>query len=140
MARKKKVKDVAKFGGVDQLGSTTMGGHQHELASIEAKSEKTHLEDDRGEGNAAIIRCFEFAINPQVFKEHPPTKQELFNHHHKGIELALWKDGMKVMPEVNPKIVVNQKAMRYQIFVGAQPMKGYILHERPQTLSEIAHG
>jgi hypothetical protein len=140
MARKlKKAKDVVKFGGVDELGKVGMHGHEHDVSTIEAKSTR-HLEEDIGEGNAAILRCFTFAINPQVFKEHPPTKQELFNHHHKGIELALWRDGMKVMPEVNPKIVVNQKKMQYQIFVGAQPMKGYILQERPQTLSEIAHG
>lgn len=136
---KRKFKDVAKFGGVDELGKVEAHGHQHELSTIEAKSTRS-LEEDRGEGNAAVLRCFQFAINPQVFKEHPPTKQELFNSHFKGIEMALWKDGLKVMPDVNPRIVINTKKMFYQIFVGAQPMQGYILQERPQTLTEIVHG
>lgn len=131
--------EVRKFGGTEELGQVKMNGHDHNVQSIEAQS-KTKLEDDAGHGNAAIIRCFKFGINPKVFQEHPPTKQELFNSHHKGIEIALWRDGMKVIPDVNPRIVIDQKNMSYLIFVGAQPMKGHILREQPKTLSEIAHG
>ena len=54
--------------------------------------------------------------------------------------MALWRDGMKVMPEVSPRIVIDEKAMMYKIFVGAQPNRGHILTERPRTLTEIAHG
>ncbi len=141
MAKKKKPIEVQKFGGVDSLGTTQMDGYGHDVQSIETQS-KTHLEDDLGTGNPAIIRCFEFGINPQAFKEHPPTKQDLFNYHHKGIEVALWRDGMKVIPEVNPRVVVNEQKMTYQIFVGAKPMKGHILqeHQQTKTLAQIAHG
>lgn len=140
MARRvNKTVQVNKFGGVQSLGETEMHGYGHDIKDIEVES-KTKLEQDEGYGNAAIIRCFEFGANPEAFKEYQPTRQELFNSHHKGIETALWRDGMKVMPDVNPRIVMDQKTGRYRIFVGAQPMKGHILHERPQTLSEIAHG
>lgn len=108
-----------------------------DVSKIETAS-TTHLEDDTGHGGAAIIRCFEFAANPEVWKEHKPTKQDLFNHHHKGIEIMLWKDGMTAMPEVDPKIRIGKKG-KYQIFVGARPMKGHLLQERPKTLSQIAH-
>lgn len=108
-----------------------------DVSKLEAQS-KTHLEDDTGVGEAAIIRCFEFAANPEVFKQHKPTKQELFNYHSKGIEIMLWKDGMKVMPEVNPKVLLNKKGTKYQIFVGAQPMKGHLLQEKTRTLSQLA--
>ena len=138
MARVKST-EVQKFGGTDSLGHVKMDGHDHDVQSLEAQS-KTKLEDDTGHGNAAIIRCFDFAMNPQAFLEAKPTKQMLFNAHYKGIEVALWRDGMKVIPEVNPRIVVDEKAMKYKIFVGATPMKGHILTERPRTLSEIAHG
>ncbi len=100
---------------------------------------KTHLEDDSGTGAAAIIRIFTFAANPEVFKVHKPTKQELFNYHSKFIEMMLWKDGMKVVPEVAPKILINRKKTKYRIMVGAMPQKGHILREQPQTLTEIAH-
>ncbi len=106
------------------------------VSAIETKSE-THLEDDKGTGGAAIIRMFEFAANPIAFKQHKPTKQELFNYHAKGIEVMLWKDGMKVLTEVDPKVTINQKKSKYRIFVGAVPQKGHLLTERPQTLSQI---
>lgn len=106
--------------------------------SISTESE-THLEDDEGFGEAAVIRVFEFAANPEAFKQHKPTKQELFNSHYKGIEIMLWKDGLKVMPEVEPKLTINKKKTKYRIIVGATPMRGHILREQPKTLSQIAH-
>ncbi len=104
-----------------------------------ASKSETHLEDDLGSGEAAIIRVFEFAASPEAFRAHTPTRQELFNYHSKGIEVMLWKDGMTVMPDVDPKVTINEKQTKYRIFVGAKPMKGHTLHERPQTLSQIVH-
>ena len=115
-----------------------MANEWDDISKIETESE-THLEDDVGYGDAAIIRMFEFAANPVAFKQHTPTKQELFNYHYKQIELALWADGMKVLPEVNPKVTISKNKKKYRIFIGAVPMKGHILQERPQTLSQIAH-
>lgn len=138
MARRVKPIEVQKFGGVDELGHTKMHGYDHDVKDLEVQS-KTKLEDDIGYGKEAIIRCFEFGINPLAFKEHPPTKQELFNAHYKGIEVALWKDGLKVIPEVNPRIVIDEQNMRYKIFVGAHPMKGHLVLANPQTLKQIAH-
>jgi len=139
MAKRSESVDVAKFGGTDNLGTVQMGGQTHEVANIEAQSTRK-LEDDVGHGSAAIIRRFVYGMNPVAFKEHPPTKQELFNAHYKSIELTLWRDGMKVMPEIEPRLVLDTKKNQYYIFVGARPAKGHILRERPQTLAEIAHG
>lgn len=138
MAKKAKYKDVAKFGGVDELGKTSFNNYEHELSNIEAKSE-TNLEMDKGEGNATIIRCFTFGINPEVFMKQRPTKQDLFNYHISGIEMAMYRDGMIPYLEVEPRITFDTKRMQYSIFVAAHPRKGYLLQERPQTLSEIAH-
>lgn len=99
----------------------------------------TPLEADVGYGHAAIIRCFEFAANPEVFKQHKPTKQELFNYHSKAIEIQLWGDGFNVMPDVSPKIVISKNKKKYRIFVGARPKEGMSVLERPKTLSQIAH-
>lgn len=145
--RSKKTVDVQKFGGVDDVGSfvernaidAPVKDVGYDLKDIEVESQ-THLEDDHGGGGAAIIRMFQFGMNPQAFKEYVPTKQELFNSHYKGIEMALWKDGMSVMPEINPRIVVDSKSNKYMIFVGAKPMKGHLLQEQPRTLAEQIHG
>lgn len=100
---------------------------------------QTHLEDDEGVGDAAIIRMFEFSANPEAFKQRTPTKQELFNYHHKQIEITLWGDGMKIMEEVNPRVTISKNKRKYRIFVGAKPQRGHILTERPKTLAQIAH-
>lgn len=158
MARLKKPKslDVQKFGGVDDHGTvhddnavtfhSELGKSKsvhtdtnYDVKSIEAESQ-TKLEEDVGYGNALVIRMFEFRVDPLVFYQHMPTTQELFNSHYKGIELTLWKDGLKVIPEVNPRIVVDEQNGTYQIFVGAAPAKGHLLKEQPQTLSQIVHG
>ena len=147
MARvKKKTKTVNKFGGVDNLGTVKTDLHSplqeqtYDASSVEAKSEKTHLEDDKGEGEATIIRCFTFGMNPEVFVQQRPTKQDLFNYHIRGIEMALFKDGMNLYTDVPPRLTFDVNKLQYCIFVAARPRKGYLLHERPQTLSEIAHG
>ena len=106
-------------------------------AQTHTSESKTHLEDDTGSGDAAIIRMFEFGVNHEAFKQHQPTKQELFNSHYKGIEVMLWRDGLKVMPEVEPQLTFNKKKTKYRIFVGAKPMKGHLLTEQPKTLSQI---
>ena len=161
MARLKKPKtiDVQKFGGVDDLGTIREEGNfdafksgmtgseqvasnvNWEGKSVETQSQ-THLEDDEGSGNAAVIRKFTFAANPESFAQYKPTKQELFNAHYKGIETALWVDGLKVIPESNPEVVIAEDGMSYSIFVGARPQKGHSLpwDLTPQTLKEIAHG
>ena len=134
---KRKALDVAKFGGTENLGKATYNNYEHEISNIETQS-KTKLEDDVGHGGAAIIRRFSFGMNAESFKEKPPTKQELFNYHIKGIEIMLWRDGMKIMTEVQPRIMLEEKKMQYHIFVGARPQKGFILREAPQTLKEVA--
>lgn len=138
MAKRAKSIEVSKFGGTEKIADVKLE-HDYEVSSMEAESE-TKLEHDEGHGAAIVIRCFKFGINPDAFRQYSPTKQELFNSHMKGIETALWRDGLKVFPDVEPRIVVNQEAGTYEIFVGAHPMKGQTLYQTPQTLSQIAHG
>lgn len=149
MAKRTKTAEVQKFGGVEKVGNVRMetavdpfNGSVHELSSIETQSKIT-LEQDKGEGDMIFIRCFTFAFNPEVMKQMQTEgrilqKQDLFNAHHKGIELALWKDGLKADIDLPIRVVVNDK--NYQIFVSARPRKGWAVDQKPLTLSEIAHG
>ena len=65
---------------------------QWDVSQQQTKESETKLEQDVGSGQPAIIRQFMFKTNPQTWKSHPPTKQELFNHHLKQIEIWLWQD------------------------------------------------
>lgn len=139
MAKPVKEIEVQKFGGVDKLGEVELHGFNHDVSSIEEQSQ-TSLEQDMGVGQIAVIRCFEFKANVDAFKEHPPTKQDLFNYHSKGIEIALWRDGLKVLPEVEPRLVLDEQKGMYRIFIGAVPAKGESVLQKPITLSELVHG
>lgn len=141
---KKKGKDVAKFGGTEQLGRVKLEGHDHEAASVEVQS-KTNLEMDEGYGGTVTIRCFTYAMNPAMFQRYKlekgsVSKQDIFNGHIRGIEVSLWADGWKVFTNVEPKISFNMALRQYSIYIAATPMKGRSLSERPQTLSEIVNG
>lgn len=109
-----------------------------DISKIETQS-KTHLEDDEGTGGTAVVRSFEFSANPEAFRQHTPTRQELFNYHHKQIEIALWADGLKVMPDVAPKVTISKKKDKYRIIVSAKPMRGRWVYAKPQKLADIIH-
>lgn len=131
--------EVQKFGGTEKVGDVELNGFNHDVSSIEEQS-KTSLEQDMGTGQVAVIRCFEFKANMDAFKEHPIGKQELFNHHLKGIEIALWRDGLQIMSNVEPRIVFDEDKSIYRIFVGSLPMRGQTVQQTPQTLTQLVHG
>lgn len=108
------------------------------LAQTLNTESETHLEDDTGEGDAAIIRMFEFKVNKEAFAQYTPTEQELFASHERGIAALLWRDGMTPLESVTPRITFSKNKKTYRIFIGAKPAKGHLLQERPKTLSEIA--
>lgn len=99
----------------------------------------TTFEDDQGHGKKIIVRSFDFKANPEAFRHHTPSKQELFNAHANQIETILWKDGLQVMGDVAPRLMLSKKRDGYRIVVGAEPAKGFLLHDRPQTLTQIAN-
>lgn len=97
----------------------------------------TKLEHDEGKGEPVIIRSFEFGVNPKAFKEHTPTKQELFNSHLRGMESLLWRDGLKPFEGVEPRLIFSKNRRQYRIIVACQPSRGNVLLETPQRLSEL---
>ena len=113
--------------------------HSWEGEEVMVESE-TKLEADTGTGPKVILRTFEFASNPQAFKQRIPTSQELFNHHLKGMQGMLWSDGLKPMEEIEPRLIFSKNKKGYRIFIACKPLLGQVVLEKPQTLSEIAHG
>ena len=99
----------------------------------------TKFEDDKGTGNAVIIRSFDFKANPEAFAQRTPSKQELFNAHAKQIEGFLWEDGLEVMYDVKPRLSLEKKNRGYRISVAATPRKGHLLFEAPKTLTELTN-
>lgn len=127
---------VEKFG--EKVTKHSLLASGAEAQQLETQS-KVHLEEDQGSGAAVILRIFEFGMNVEAIKLAQPSKQDIFNSHLKGIELALWRDGFKVHPDVSPKIIFDTKNLKYKIFVAARPMRGNHVSLHTNTLSDIVH-
>lgn len=140
MARKlKKTVDVAKFGGVEDLGKVKLNGNTHDTSSVEVQSD-TKLENDMGVGKEVIMRSFQFKLDRKMFEAAPPTKQQLFDGHLHGLEISLWRDGLIFDKSHEPHILFNKKLTHYTIFLVATPARGQTVIDKTRTLSEIAHG
>jgi hypothetical protein len=103
---------------------------------VTAQSE-TKIESDTGTGQAVIIRFFEFGANPEAFKLHKPTAQELFNSHRKGIESLLWRDGLRLYEGIEPKLMFSKNKKNYRIIITCLPPKGSVMSDEPKTLSQL---
>jgi len=125
-----------------------------ELGDVEWQGEelstesKTKLEDDKGEGQPIVLRFVSFGADPQKFKDHQPSGQELFNTHIKGMESLLWGDGLRPFYEVQPQILFSVDGINFEGFsprgkqykfyrftLACLPMQ--TLLDNPMTLSQL---
>ncbi len=107
---------------------------QWEGEELQATS-KTKIEDDKGTGTPIVIRFFEFGANPQAFKEHKPTAQELFNGHRKGLEALLWRDNLRPYEGVEPRLQFSKDKSHYRIILTCIPTSFNTINT--QTLSQL---
>lgn len=119
-----------------KFSKDSVGDIQWEGEEVTAKS-KTVLEDDKGTGQAVVIRFFEFGANPKVFKDHKPTAQELFDSHRRGMESLLWRDGLKPFDGIEPRLMFSKDKRFYRFVLTCIPTIGNVLLENPKTLSQL---
>lgn len=110
-----------------------------EAQQVQAESDIL-LTNDIGQGKTVLIRNFDFEANPEAFKVQVPTKQELFDHHARGIKAFLWRDGLRPIEYIDPKLVISKDNKGYRIFIACEPMSNQTVLETPNTLSQIANG
>lgn len=98
----------------------------------------TKIQDDKGVGQAIVLRFFDFAANPEVFKQHKPTANELFASHKMGMEALLWKDGLTPSLDVDPRLMFSKDGSLYRFVVPCIPSQALV--DNPQTLTELLNG
>src|SRR3990167_3098126 len=126
MAKSKSVpiiKTNKKFKAIEKDAVDVPTGDKNiEWEGEEVQSESTtKLTEDKGTGQAVVIRFFEFGANPEVFKQHKPTSQQLFDSHRKGIEALLWRDGLRPYEGVEPRLMFSKNGKNYRIIVTCVP-------------------
>ncbi len=134
MAKSKRFKLVEKKAKDTPLGD--IENLKWEGEELQAES-KTKITEDTGVGQAIVLRFFEFGANPESFKIHKPTAQELFNSHLKGIESLLWRDGLKFYHDTPPRLMFSKDSKKYCFIIPCTTTRGSLLTQKTQTLSEI---
>ena len=134
-AKERKLEDhiVGKVGITEQSLEKDI---QWEATKGEVHSD-VRLEDDTGHGKAVIIRAFDFQANPEAFRSHVPSKQELFSAHREQIVGMLYADQLKIYEDVEPRVIISKNKRNYRIVVAGLPW-GMSRASIP-TLSEIAN-
>ena len=103
---------------------------------VQAES-TTKIQEDKGTGQAIIIRFFDFQANPEAFKNEMPTGQQLFNSHKTGMEAMLWTDGLTPCEAIEPRILFAKDKSHYRFVVSCIPSSGNTIIETTKTLEDI---
>lgn len=94
---------------------------------------------DPAVGKKIIIRKFEFEWKKGIKTEERMNaqynKQEFFNSHAKYIKDFLWKDGLSILENQDPKMIFNNKG--YVIVVATEARWGVSIFDKPTTLQQI---
>lgn len=107
---------------------------QWEGEEVQVQSD-TKLESDMGTGHPIVMRFFDFGANKETFKQHKPTAQELFNSHRMGIEALLWRDGLKPLDAVEPRLLFSKNQENYRFVITCTPTQALV--DTPKTLSQL---
>ena len=103
---------------------------------------KTTIQQEEGHGQPVTLQFFTFDARPfkKIWKENPPTKQELFNKEFNGIEKLLWGKGLKPFTDVEPRLIYARDGNHYTIVVACVAQRGVAIKEEPKTLTQVYAG
>ena len=94
---------------------------------------------DAGTGKKVIIRKFEFEWDKKIKLQDKMNaqydKQAFFNSHAKYIKDFLWKDGLSVLENQDPKMIFNEKG--YIIAIACEARFGVSIFEKGMALQDI---
>ena len=91
---------------------------------------------DSATGKKLIVRIFDFKWNKGAdIKQAKNDKQGFFNSHAKYIKDFLWKDGLSVRDDHDPKMIFNKTG--YRIAVLCEARLGLNIFEKGRTLQDI---
>lgn len=94
---------------------------------------------DSATGKKIIIRLFDYewpkGIKKEEIQKYKNDKQVFFNGHAKYIRDFLWKDGLSIREDHDPKMIFNKKG--YRIAVLCEARFGVSIFDRPTDLQTI---
>jgi len=126
---------VSEYKGEERKGVSSEGLWTEQDLAVKAENP---LVDD-AKGKALVIRVFDFKFNPRIKQldiiQAKNNKQDFFNAHAKYIRDFLWKDGLKIREDHDPKLLFRKDG--YRIAVLCEAKLGVNVFEKPTTLQNI---
>jgi len=127
--------EIKEFKGQEHKGFAE--GHEWKEQELAVKAGQPLV--DSGTGKKVIIRKFEFdwkkGLQPEDRMLAQANKQDFFNKHARYIRDFLWKDGLSILENQDPKMMFNDKG--YVIVVATEARFGVSIFEKGTTLQEI---
>ena len=94
---------------------------------------------DSATGKKLIVRMFDFqwnkGIKRQDIEQASMNKQQIFNSHVAYIKSFLWKDGLTVREDHDPKLIFTKEG--YRIAVLCEARFGLNIFEKGNTLQDL---
>lgn len=112
-------------------------GHKYTEQELAVNADKPLI--DSASGKKVIIRVFDFEWKKGMKTEDKMNaqynKQALFNAHAKMVRDFLWKDGLSILENEDPKL--NFTKTGYRIAVACEARFGVSIFEKGSTLQDI---
>ena|SRR3990167_6538082 len=94
---------------------------------------------DSGAGKKLIVRMFDFQWNKGIKKEDielaKTNKQQIFNAHASYVKSFLWKDGLVIREDHDPKLIFTEQG--YRIAILCEARLGLNIFEKGSTLQDL---
>lgn len=90
---------------------------------------------DSATGAKLIVRLFDFEWSKDTKEEDKSNRQEIFNAHAQYIKSFLWKDGLTIREDHDPKLIFTKKG--YRIAILCEARLGVNIFEEGMSLQDI---
>lgn len=128
-------KAIKEWKGEEKQGKSLEGLWQEQDLAVKAGEPLV----DSATGKRLVIRVFDYKFDPRMKPEEiqraKTNKQEFFNQHAKYIRSFLWKDGLKIREDHDPRMMFTKRG--YRIAVLCEARLGLGFDRQGTTLQKI---
>lgn len=128
-------KAIKEYKGEEKQGKSLEGLWQEQDLAVKAGEPLV----DSATGKRLVIRVFDYKFDPKMtfadIQRVKENRQEFFNQHAKYIRNFLWKDGLAIREDHDPRMLFTKKG--YRIAVLCEARLGLGFDKKGTTLQNI---
>lgn len=132
-------KEIKEFKGQEKKGIERGVASENEWTEQDLAVKAGQPLVDSGTGRQVVIRMFDWKwdkkVKPEQIMAAKANKQQLFNSHAKYIRQFLWKDGLSIREDHDPKLIFTRGG--YRIAIVCEARLGMPFDKRSKTLQDV---